>query len=97
LNARQVRALFWLADLFWATPERCYRLGGTTMAATEYEGYRIETFEAAGKWRASIQRTDDLEIRVGTGRYRSFRTGEFATEREAIERAHKLIDSHALV
>ena len=43
------------------------------------------------------QRTDDLEIKVGTGRYRSFRTGEFATGREAIERAHKLIDSGALV
>ena len=67
------------------------------MAATEYEGYRIEPSEAFGKWRASIQRLDGLEIRVGTGRYRSFRTGEFVSEREAIERAHKLIDSHALV
>ena len=53
------------------------------MAATEYGGYWIETFETAGKWRASIRRTDGLEIRVGTGRYKSFRTGEFATEREA--------------
>jgi len=69
------------------------------MAATEYEGYRIETFEAAGKWRASIQRLDGLEIRVGTGqyKYKSFRTGEFASEREAIERAHTLIDSRAIV
>jgi hypothetical protein len=25
------------------------------MAATEYQGYRIEPFEAAGKWRASIR------------------------------------------
>jgi len=67
------------------------------MAATEYQGYRIEPFGNAGKWRASIQRLDGLEIRVGTGRYRSFRTGEFPTEREAIERAHKLIDRGALV
>jgi hypothetical protein len=43
------------------------------------------------------QRLDGLEIKVGTGRYRDFRTGEFATEREAIERAHKLIDTHAIV
>jgi len=67
------------------------------MAATEYQGYRIEPFEAAGKWRASIQRRDGLEIKVGTGRYKSFRTGEFATEHEAIQRAHKLIDTHAIV
>jgi hypothetical protein len=67
------------------------------MAATEYKGYRIEPFETASKWRASIQRSDDLEIKVGTGRYKSFRTGKFATEREAIERAHKLIDSRAIV
>jgi hypothetical protein len=69
------------------------------MAVTEYQGYRIEPFEAAGKWRASIHRTDGLAIRVGSGlyRYKSFRTGEFASEREAIERAHKLIDSGALV
>ena len=60
------------------------------MAATEYKGYRIEPSETSGKWRASIRRSDDLEIRVGTGRYKSFRTGEFPTEREAIERAHKL-------
>jgi len=69
------------------------------MAATEYKEYRIELSEAAGKWRASIQRLDGLEIRVGTGqyKYKSFRTGEFATEREAIERAHKLIDSRAII
>ena len=67
------------------------------MAATEYQGYRIEPSETFGKWRASIQRLDGLEIRVRTGQYKSFRTGEFASEREAIERAHKLIDSRAIV
>ena len=67
------------------------------MAATEYKGYRIEPSETFGKWRASIQRSDGLEIKVGTGRYKSFRTGEFATEREANQRAHKLIDTRAIV
>jgi hypothetical protein len=67
------------------------------MAATEYKGYWIETSETAGKWRASIRRSDGLEIRVRSGQYRSFRTGEFATDREAIERAHELIDTRAIV
>ena len=90
------------AELSWATPERQRALlpawrENSTMAATEYKGYRIEPSETSGKWRASIRRSEDLEIRVGTGRYRSFRTGEFPTEREAIERAHKLIDNRAIV
>jgi len=67
------------------------------MAATEYKGYRIEPSETFGKWRASIQRLDGLEIRVRTGQYKSFRTGEFPTEHEAIERARKLIDTRAIV
>ena len=36
-------------------------------------------------------------VASGSGRYKSFRTGEFATEREAIQRAHKLIDTRAIV
>jgi len=68
-----------------------------TMVVTEYKGYRIETSETAGKWRASISRSDSLDIRVGGGRYKFFRTGENPTEREAMERAHKLIDTHAIV
>jgi hypothetical protein len=67
------------------------------MATTEYEGYRIEPFQTAGKWRASIRRTDGLDIRVGSGRFKLFTTGENPTEREAIQRAHKLIDTGAIV
>jgi hypothetical protein len=67
------------------------------LAVTEYKDYRIETSETAGKWRAVIRRLDGLDVRIGTARYTEWRTIETATEKGAIERAHKLIDTGTVV